>query len=285
VAAAPSLSYDLFIPQHKVSMLQIKCDTFMKLALLVTLAIATTVSATRAADREPVPVPASTASATLDFLRGVIFCNVQLVGGTPEAGLAIHVFNTSGLNNSDDRLNTCPPERWAKVSANALKAQYDVMAVLKNGPHGWTMDAVTLPAGPVVSLNGLETRWWTMTKLPKGISFDEGPSRDLGYKPVPSRRSSTFTYQAGKPAFIIEDADGTPWVMQSFSRLIDPSLTYDSLQDLGRKLTLPKGWKYRVTVLSQDLQIKAPPGYNWIILDEFWNNYVACKEGACNFQP
>jgi hypothetical protein len=139
--------------------------------------------------------------------------------------------------------------------------------------------------GPVVSFNGLETRWWTTTKLPKGISFDEGASRDLGYKPVPSRCSSTFTYQAGKPAFILEDADGTPWVMQSFSRLIDPSLTYDRLQDLGTKLTLPQGWKYRVTVLSQDLQIKAPQGYNWIILDEFWNNYVACKGGACNFQP
>ena len=74
-------------------------------------------------------------------------------------------------------------------------------------------------------------------------------------------------------------------MMQSFSRLIDPLLTYGSLQDLGAKLTLPKGWKYRVTVLQKDIQIKAPQDFNWIIPDEFWNTYGACKDGACNVQP
>jgi len=258
-------------------------------ALLFTLSVTAAfqfwLSAAFAVDRKAPPVPASPAIATFNSLRGTIFCNVQLVSGTPETGMAIHVFNTSDLNNIGDKWNTCPPEIWSKVSAKALKDQYDVAAVFKNGPNGWTMDAVTLPAGPIVSFDGLDTRWWTTTKLPKGISFETKDGAELSYKPFPSPRTSTITYQADMPVFIIQDTDGTPWVMQSFSRLINSSLTYDSLQDLGARLTLPKGWKYRVTVLTKDLQIKAPQGFNWIILDEFWNNYCACKDGACNFQP
>ena len=33
-----------------------------------------------------------------------------------------------------------------------------------------------------------------------------------------------------------EDAEGTPWVMQAWGMIVDLSLTYDSLKDLGSKL-------------------------------------------------
>jgi hypothetical protein len=73
--------------------------------------------------------------------------------------------------------------------------------------------------------------------------------------------------------------------MQAWGQLIDKTLTYDGLKDLGTKLKPPPGWKYRVAILDKDLTISTPQGYNWIVQDELQNTYDACKEGACNFIP
>lgn len=254
--------------------------------LVLVLAITAASQFPAAADAaERVPVPAFATDMTFTSLRGVIYCEVQPIGATSEAGLAVYVFNTSNLNNSTDKMTTCPADMWAKVDADALKSKYGVVAVFKNGPRGWTMDTVTTPVGPVVDFGGLKTRWWATVILPKGISYEEGVAGALAYRPLQSHRKSTFTFQAGEPVFILQDPAGTPWVMQAFSRIVDPSVTYDSLKNLGARLKLSNGWTYRVAVLQKDLRITTPRGYNWIIQDDLRNTYDACKEGACNYQP
>ena len=105
------------------------------------------------------------------------------------------------------------------------------------------------------------------------------------YSPLPSHRKSSMTFVQGKPVFILQDPDGTPWVMQAWGQLIDKTLTYDRLKDLGAKLKPPAGWKYRVAILDKGLTISTPRGYNWIVQDELQNTYDACKEDACNFNP
>jgi hypothetical protein len=105
------------------------------------------------------------------------------------------------------------------------------------------------------------------------------------YKPLQSHRQSTMHFDKGKPVFIIDDAEGTPWVMQAFGQLVDPNLTYDGLKDICSRLKLPAGWKYRVVTLDKDLTISTPQGYNWIVQDDLQNTYDACKEGACNYKP
>ena len=35
-----------------------------------------------------------------------------------------------------------------------------------------------------------------------------------------------MTFEKGKPVFILDDPDGTPWVMQAYSAIVDPSLTH-----------------------------------------------------------
>ena len=42
--------------------------------------------------------------------------------------------------------------------------------------------------------------------------------------------------------------------------IVDPTLNYAGLQNLGSKLKPAPGWKYRVKVLDQDLTIKAVNG-------------------------
>lgn len=170
-----------------------------------------------------------------------------------------------------------------KVTVSSIEANFDVLAAYRNGPRGWTMDSLTLPVGPAIAFDGLQTRWMGQGLLPKSVSFAN--AHMTPYSPLQSHRKSTFTFKKGKPVFILEDQEGTPWVMQAFGQIVDPSMTYEGLKDLGSKLKPPPGWKYRVAVLDEDLVVSTPKGYNWIVQDDLQNTYDACKEGACNLRP
>ncbi len=234
---------------------------------------------------EPPPDYTSSAKVTpLDGLRGMRYCEIFLIGGNPiTENLYGEVFNTSDLNNKADRLDTCPQPMWDKVSADALKKKYDALGVFKNGPRGWTMDRIRLPISPAIhTLSGLDTRWFMKVELPKGIRPGSGST---AYKTINAVRTSSMTFDKGKPVFILEDPTGTPWVMQAYSMIVDPKLTYDDLANLGSKLKLPPGWKYRVKVLDQDLTILAVNGVAHITQDELQNTYDACFSTACTFQP
>lgn len=71
--------------------------------------------------------------------------------------------------------------------------------------------------------------------------------------------------------------------------LHDGALTYEDLQTLGTKLKLAEGWKFRVQVIDQDLEIVAVNGNAKIVQDDLENTYDACfAEGdqkACSFTP
>jgi hypothetical protein len=85
--------------------------------------------------------------------------------------------------------------------------------------------------------------------------------------------------------FILDDPQGMPWVMQAFSDIVDPNLTYDQLEKLGDKLKPAPGWKFRVAVLDRDLTIKAVDGVAHIVQDELENTYDQCFSDACTYKP
>jgi len=235
------------------------------------------------AQTKPIPIPANPKDMTYTSLRGVIYCEVWLFRSEPGGRIAGVYFNTSDLNNSADKKNTCPANLWDKVTVASLEANFDTLAAYKNGPRGWTMDTITLPVGGVENFDGVQARWMGEGKLPKGVSL--ASAHMSPYSPLQSHRKSSMTFERGQPVFILEDSQRTPWVMQAFGQIIDKTLTYDSLKDLGSKLKPPAGWKYRVATLDKDLTISTPKGYNWIVQDELQNTYDACKEDACSFQP
>lgn len=83
----------------------------------------------------------------------------------------------------------------------------------------------------------------------------------------------------------MDDPEGTPWVMKSYTNSLYPDLTYENLKTLDKKLRLPPGWTYRVKVLGQDLELRPFKGTARITQDELQNTYDACIEGTCNYQP
>jgi hypothetical protein len=238
-----------------------------------------------AAEKEPVPDDSATAEVKrFENLRGMRYCEIFLISGNPETeSLSANFFNTTDLNNSADPHDTCPESLWTKVNPDSLKEKYAALGVFKNGPRGWAMDWIELPSGSVRAFDGLKARWMGNVELPKGVDLSQKGSS--AYKPTQVHRKSSMTFLKGAPVFMLEDPDGMPWVMQAFSDIVDPNLTYGDLETLGTKLHLAAGWKYRTKVLDQDLTIKAVNGVARIVQDDLENTYDACFETACSYEP
>ena len=149
------------------------------------------------------------------------------------------------------------------------------------------MDWIKLPAGPVRTFDGLQAQWMGQVQLPK--EPDSSKKGSSAYKPTDVHRKSVMTFEAGKPVYILDDPEGTPWVMQAYSDIVDPNLTYDQLEKLGDKLKPGPGWKFRVAVLDRDLTIKAINGVAHIVQDDLENTYDQCfaqgGETSCTYKP
>jgi hypothetical protein len=111
--------------------------------------------------------------------------------------------------------------------------------------------------------------------------------RSIAYEPVHVHRSSVLYFLKGQPVFILDDPQGTPWVMQAYSDIVDPNITYADLTTLGNKLKLPPGWGYRAKVLDQDLTIHAIDGVAEITQDDLQNTYDSCSSSGntCSIKP
>ena len=233
------------------------------------------------------PVPQDGAKATVkrfNNLSNYRYCEIFLIGGNP-FDLEGAVYNTTALNNRGKQRDSCSPALWSKVDAGAMKSQYKVLGVFKNGPRFWMYDWIELPVGAQRSFAGLQARWFAQVKLPANI-LERGSTF---YKPTTVERKSRQGYKKGQTVFILDDPSGTPWLMQAYSLIVDPNLKYDDLKTLGAKLKLPPGWKYRVKVLDKDLEVHAISGTARIVQDDLEGTYNACfvqgGQSACTYQP
>jgi hypothetical protein len=220
-------------------------------------------------------------------LQDVRYAEIWLISRDPKTDELQGVFyNTTGLNNRADAKDTCPQALWDKVDPKGLAKQYEVLDVFKNGPRYWCYDWVELPVGAERDFDGLKARWMGTVNLPKDFGKEKGST---AYKPTTVGRKSKQGYAKGQTVFILDDPEGTPWVMQAYSRIVDPKLSWADLEKLGDKLKLPKGWKYRTKVLDKDLNIGAVKGHARVVQDDLEGTYNACfeedGEKNYNFKP
>ncbi len=124
-----------------------------------------------------------------------------------------------------------------KVDVDALKEEYDVLSAFKNGPRLWCLDWVEVMVGGERDFNGLKARWVMWLDVPKEMRKHES----VAYKAIHGKRDTQLGINAGSPAFILDDPDGDSWVMKSASLIVDPNQTYESLKDLGDRLTARAG--------------------------------------------
>ena len=197
-------------------------------------------------------------------LRNQRYCEV-LYGKRNWFVLEVKVFNTQGLN-------LCPEKQWKSLSKEAIAKANDASFVLLNGPRYWTMDEIQA-AGSTVnnvkeSFGGIEMNLRAVVKL--GLFKQLIGSKQ--YSPNEITRTTNFIYRTGSAVYELTSPAGEVYVMQSYSQIINPTLSMKDLLTLNQELKMPVGWTYKSRVLDQDLSLVAN-GTAYVLQDNLSNSY------------
>lgn len=204
------------------------------------------------------------------------YCELLLIHGSPLRPEA-DVYNTLGLDD-------CDQAAFEALDTDAIAKRFGVRGVYKNGPRAWVVSELSShrapDAEPPVDFGGIVARKVGDLQLTRQMRKHPAP-----YQSTTIERDTRYLYKSGRPVFILDDADGTPWVMQAYAKIVDPDLALDDLADLGSRLKLPEGWRYRVETLDADLTVEPVKGVARIVQDDLQNTYDACFETACSRMP
>jgi hypothetical protein len=119
------------------------------------------------------------------------YCELFLIGGDAiTKDLKADFYNSTELNGATAiNRDSCPQAVWDKVDPEAVKKQYHVLGVLKNGPRYWLDDWIELPVGTERDFNGYHGRWFGKVDLPKEF----GKKGSTYYKTTTVHRASIIS--------------------------------------------------------------------------------------------
>ena len=197
-------------------------------------------------------------------LRNYRYCEILPIF---QSGLTLHieVYATIGLND-------CPDEAWQALNADDMADEYGAVQVTKNGPRFWLMDGLAgggdSVGGKVADFGGIEMALRAVLER----QLSEGNVGEAFYVENEVQRTTTFTYRAGRMVYELTSPEGDVYRMQSYTHIVDPTLTIDDLETLGDRLELPEGWAYEARVLNENSELIVD-GLAFVINDNFLNAY------------
>lgn len=197
-----------------------------------------------------------------DHVRNARYGEIVVVTGGPFRFTG-HVYNTLGLND-------CPEALWKTLDPKRLKKELKARSVILNGPRYFLMDKISLVnPGNIASFEGLQARHLADVKISL-LSVLRGRAKPYTENTVV--RTTDYVFRKGRPIYELVAPDGTVYVMQSYSLIVDPTLKESELPGLAQKLKLPPGWQYRVRRPESDLVLKAT-GVAHVLQDNLQNSY------------
>jgi hypothetical protein len=209
-------------------------------------------------------------------MRGRHHAEVLIMKKDPDGpGGAGNYFNSLGV--VDDVPDAEFDARFRALDPDQLRQEYGGDAVRFNGPRRFLGDrftAVAFDGGRRSMLGPIPMYLYGTFVVPDLGAFASG--KQAPYRETVSKRTTTWFFDAGTEVYELVSPEGTVFVMQSASLMVDPHNTVDRLPTLGDRLSLPEGWQFRVRTLEADLVMPVtysddPP--NTIVLDELENNY------------
>ena len=199
----------------------------------------------------------------IDNMRGVRYGEV-LAMFLRDTGLEAEVYGTQMLND-------CPQEQWQTLDADAIAKEMGAVFAKLNGPRYWLLDGLGTKVAVVEPVfrdfNGITMRRIATINL--GADYAPG-----SYVERKINRGAVFFWDAGKKVYELVNPDGLAYVMQARCIGVDPTISEESLDTLGDKLSLPAGWSYRVRVLSEELVVDTTAHLATVLQDEFENSYT-----------
>ena len=209
--------------------------------------------------------------------RGLPFHGMGAFVGTGKTQRA-HVYTAASI--------PVDPEAYKRIDPNKLAQELEVDMCAVNSGRFWMMDELEFVVGETQNFHGVELRWGgDMTGAEMLTQFQSA------YVPSLIRRSTVWTFKAGKSVCLLRESGGAVWVLQEYTKAVDPDLTPDNLHTLGGKLkNLPQGWTFETKILEKDLVLDTSKAGGWaaIIRDDLHCTYQGCGYGAdtsANYVP
>ena len=218
-----------------------------------------------------------------DGINGQRYTEIFLIGGNKLTNKLVGgIYNTVGLNDPEHTGDTCPAEILDKVNVKTLAQEHKLLSAFKNGPRLWTLDWLEVLVGKERDLQGLNARWVMWLDVPKQL----GQSQDkMSYRQIHGKRDTHMGINKGTRVYLLDDPEDNTYCMKSASLIIDPNQTYESLKDLGSRLTPAPGWKFRTKVLEKDLIFNTDNGNAIICQDDLGNTYDRVGGVFSNYKP
>src|SRR5262245_6287453 len=192
------------------------------------------------------------------------YCEILAVHGT-FPNLLADVWNSYGLNK-------CPPGLWQAQDEKALAGELGALTVRLNGPRYWLVDSASIRLAPglgqIRTFGSMRMREIAQVQVP----ITNGVPGVSPYSEVTVLRKNTFTWGRRHRVYELVGPDGSVYVMQAYSQIVDPALTLGALRNLGSRLQLPAGWSYRTRKLRHDLSLRTA-GDATIVQDELMDTY------------
>jgi len=205
----------------------------------------------------------STTNPAAANMHGLRYCEILLLN-LQEDGIHAEVFNTYPLND-------CPDDQWKAIDTAAVATDEGVVFASANGPRYWAMDSVVKADMTEVykkSFGGMEMNRYA------SVFVGTNPADLLiPYSPHAVNRKAAFTFNTGTTVYMLHDAEGKTYVMQSWSQQIDPALTEKDLLTLADRLQLPDGWTYDYKTLTKEFVVETRAEDAQVLGDDLHNTY------------
>ncbi len=197
-----------------------------------------------------------------DNMRNARYGEIIVVTGGP-LNFTGHVYSTIGLSD-------CPEAAWKGLDPQKIKNQFHARAVILNGPRYFLMDTTSIAnPGSITSFNGLQARFLADVSIPL-MSVLRGAA--LPYTENKVMRTTRYLFKKGNTLHELISPQEIHYVMQTYSQQVDPKLTEADLATLGKRLSLPAGWRYEVHLLDQDYAMQTS-GVAYVLQDNLKNSY------------
>ena len=195
------------------------------------------------------PIPPDNAQLTeLKFagLMGSRYTEILLVFGNGlTKNFTAGVYNTIGLNgaNPTGGGDSSPAAFLDNIDMQKIKENHGALSTVKNGPRRWTVDHIAVKVGKERDFQGLKAHWVMWFPIPPELVSGEA----LAYSVMHAKRDTSMGINKGSRAYILDDPEGNSWCMKSMSLIVDPNQKFEDLKNLGSRLKLPAGWKFRTS--------------------------------------
>lgn len=237
-------------------------DSAVAGAMLAMAVVAMALAGCGSSDNTAASASTSTTTAAKESMRGQRYCEVLVVKPI-DGRITAEVYNSWPLND-------CPADEWTKLDATAIAAAQGAPAVLLNGPRFWLMDSIDK-----TDRTALTRATFGGIDMYRQASVDIGPLADATtpYRPHAVERSTVFIFDAGRTVYELHAPDGSAYVMQTWSQVVDPGLAERDLADLGPRLHPPEGWTYSSRTLSAPLRLVTTTTAAQVLQDDLRNSY------------